>query len=101
MHSSKLNDGGTVKMPLRIIAALLVLVNIAGFITAAVDKYKARRRLWRIPERTFFIIAALGGCPGVYLGLVLFRHKTRHLSFMLGIPAIFFIQLMLIFQFIV
>jgi uncharacterized membrane protein YsdA (DUF1294 family) len=84
-------------MPIRLITAVLILINIAGFIIAALDKYKARKGLWRIPERTFFIIAVLGGGPGVYTALILFRHKTRHLSFMVGIPAIFFMQLTLIY----
>jgi len=84
-------------MPIKLITAVLVLINIAGFITTALDKYKARKGLWRISERTFFIIAAFGGCPGIYTALLLFRHKTRHLSFMLGIPAIFFMQLALIY----
>lgn len=70
----------------------LALINLLGFTAAASDKRKARRKLWRIPEKTFFLIAAAGGCIGVYSGMLLFRHKTRHWYFMVGIPAIFIIQ---------
>jgi len=74
------------------IIAVLVLLNIIGFIIVGVDKHKARKRMWRIPEKTFFIFSILGGCPGIYLGLLMFRHKTRHWYFMWGIPAIFAVQ---------
>jgi len=70
-----------------------------GFIVVGADKKKARKRLWRIPEKTFFFLSLLGACPGVYLGLLLFRHKTRHWYFMWGIPAIFFIQLAALYYF--
>jgi uncharacterized membrane protein YsdA (DUF1294 family) len=76
---------------------IFLLINITGFITVAMDKHKARKRHWRIPERTFFLISLVGGAPGVYLGLLLFRHKTRHWYFMLGIPFIFVLQLFLIY----
>ncbi|MDP4094001.1 MAG: DUF1294 domain-containing protein [Bacillota bacterium] len=77
----------------------LVVLNLTGFITVGVDKRKARKREWRIRERTFFIISLIGGCPGVYSGLLFFRHKTRHWYFMIGIPAIFILQLILLFYF--
>ena len=78
---------------------MLATVNISGFIVVAVDKYKARKRLWRIPEKVFFFLSLLGGCVGVYLSLLLFRHKTKHLTFMIGIPAIFLIQIFLVLYF--
>lgn len=53
-----------------------------------VDKYKAKKRLWRIPEKMFFIVAVLGGALGVYAGMLFFRHKTKHWYFMLGVPSI-------------
>ena len=69
-----------------------ILINLTGFTVCAVDKYKARRGKWRIPEKTLFGIALIGGAAGVYLSLLLFRHKTRHLRFMLGIPLILVIH---------
>lgn len=76
---------------------LLGLMNVTGFAAVMVDKYKARKRKWRIPERNFFILSALGGGPGVYTGLLIFRHKTRHRSFMLGIPLIILIQVLVVY----
>jgi len=80
-----------------VIAAVLVLINLLGFVTVAADKYKARRRLWRIPEKTIFLIALFGGCIGIYTSMLIFRHKTRHWRFMAGIPAIFTAQLIILY----
>ena len=66
----------------------LVLVNALGFLFMLTDKVKARRGLWRIPEATLLGIAAAGGSIGAILGMHLFRHKTRHLKFTLGLPLI-------------
>ena len=74
------------------IISALIIINMAGIIIVAADKRKAIRKRWRIPEKTFFLIALLGGSPGVYAGLLIFRHKTRHWYFMLGIPAIIILQ---------
>lgn len=57
-----------------------------------IDKHRARTRRWRIPEKTLFLTAALGGSPGVWAGMYLFRHKTKHVSFVLGIPLILIVQ---------
>ena len=73
----------------------LALINLVGFVVVAADKYKARRKQWRIPEATIFLIAAIGGSIGVYSGMLIFRHKTRHWSFMAGIPLIFIIQIII------
>ncbi len=66
----------------------LVLVNLAGFVLMGLDKYRAKRGLWRIPERTLFFAALLGGTPGIIAGMELFRHKTRHNSFRYGMPGL-------------
>jgi len=79
-----------------IIAALAVL-NLTGFVLVASDKHKARKGLWRIPEKTFFLTALIGGSIGVYAGMLLFRHKTKHWYFMTGIPAILIMQIILAF----
>ncbi len=79
------------------IIALLAVINIIGFILAGSDKRRARKKMWRIPEKAFFIISAIGGCPGVYIGLLTYRHKTKHWYFMFGIPAIFILQLILLY----
>lgn len=56
------------------------------------DKWKAKRRAWRIPERTLLLLAAAGGCTGALAGMLMFRHKTRKLKFMIGVPVIFVVE---------
>ena len=73
----------------------LLLLNAAAFILMLVDKRKARKNRWRIPERTLILSAALGGSIGALLGMYTFRHKTKHLKFTLGIPAILIAQISL------
>ena len=58
-----------------------------------VDKWKARKNRWRIPEATLITVAALGGSIGSLLGMYTFRHKTLHLKFVIGIPAILVLQI--------
>ena len=73
----------------------LLLINAAAFILMLVDKRKARKNRWRIPARTLILSAALGGSIGALLGMYTFRHKTKHLKFTLGIPAILIAQISL------
>ena len=73
----------------------LLLINAAAFMLMLVDKRKARKNRWRIPERTLILSAALGGSIGALLGMYTFRHKTKHLKFTLGIPAILIAQISL------
>ncbi len=73
----------------------LIVMNIAGFASMGIDKAKAKKHAWRIPEATLFLIAALGGSIGSIAGMQLFRHKTKHWYFVVGMPAIFFVQLAL------
>ena len=58
-----------------------------------VDKLKAKRGAWRIPEATLLAVAAAGGSIGSLIGMKLFRHKTRHLKFTIGIPLILALQI--------
>lgn len=71
---------------MRWILGYLVLVNLIGFVVCCVDKRRAIRHQWRIPERQLFGWAGLGGSAGVYLAMQLVRHKTKHLSFRVFIP---------------
>ena len=73
----------------------LLLINAAAFLLMLVDKLKAKKNRWRIPERTLFGSALLGGSVGALLGMYTFRHKTKHLSFTLGMPAILIAQVAL------
>lgn len=79
----------------------LVCINLAGLASMGIDKRRAIRHEWRIPEATLFLIALLGGSMGSIAGMQLFRHKTRHWYFVWGMPIIFFIELALILQFVV
>ena len=63
-------------------------INILAFSLMGIDKRRARRHLWRIPEKTLFLVVLLGGGIGGTLGMFFFRHKTKHWYFRLGFPAI-------------
>lgn len=75
------------------IIIVLLILNILGFVLVFLDKFKAKYRMWRIPERSFFLLSILGGSIGVYLGLLYFNHKTKHWYFMTLIPFIILIQI--------
>ena len=66
----------------------LLIVNIVAFFLMGIDKKKAQIGAWRIPEKTLFLSAILGGGVGAIAGMQLFRHKTRHRSFVIGMPLI-------------
>lgn len=66
----------------------LLIINIVAFFMYGIDKRKAVKHKWRVSEKNLILVAALGGFVGAWLGMILFRHKTKHLKFKLGIPAI-------------
>ena len=80
-----------------LILLYLLIVNAVAFLLMLVDKRKARKKLWRIPESTLLLSAAIGGSIGALAGMYTFRHKTRHLKFTLGVPAILVGQIVGIF----
>jgi uncharacterized membrane protein YsdA (DUF1294 family) len=80
----------------KIVIVIILLLNLVGFLLIGLDKYKSKRNKWRIKESTFFIFAALGGSVGVLAGMYFFRHKTKHPSFVFGLPLIIVLQLILI-----
>lgn len=79
----------------KLILLYLLIINAIGFVLMLVDKHKARKNLWRIPESTLMSAAALGGSIGCLIGMYTVRHKTRHLKFTLGIPLILAAQIAL------
>lgn len=82
-------------MLLKILAVYLLLVNALGFLLMLVDKQKAKKNKWRIREATLMGVAVIGGSIGSLIGMYTFRHKTKHLKFVLGIPAILIAQIVL------
>lgn len=73
---------------MKLLLSYLLIINAAGFALMLVDKLKAKKNRWRIRESTLLLVAALGGSVGSLAGMYLFRHKTQHLKFTLGIPLI-------------
>lgn len=74
----------------------LVAINVIAFIAYGVDKLRAIKGWWRIPESTLLLLAAIGGSLGAWAGMYVFRHKTKHLKFVLGIPTILLLQFALL-----
>ena len=75
----------------------LLAVNALGLIIMHYDKYLAKNNMWRIPESTLLGIAAIGGSVGCILGMYSARHKTRKPKFTIGLPAIFAMQLLILY----
>ena len=80
---------------MRILLVIITVMSLAAFAAFGLDKYKAKAGKWRIPERTLFLLALLGGGIGAFLGMKVFHHKTMHKQFVIGIPAIMVIQAVL------
>ena len=77
----------------------LLVINIIGFFIMGIDKAKAKADAWRIPEKTLFSIAFIGGAFGVWMGMYHFHHKTRHWYFKYGIPCIVAINIVFVVEF--
>ena len=73
---------------MKLLLYYLLIINAAGLLLMLVDKWKAKKNRWRVRESTLLLVAALGGSVGCLIGMYLFRHKTLHLKFTLGIPLI-------------
>ena len=74
----------------------LVIINIITFLVYGIDKWKARKSLWRIREASLLMLAVLGGSIGAWLGIKVWHHKTQHKKFRYGIPAIIIVQIAVI-----
>jgi uncharacterized membrane protein YsdA (DUF1294 family) len=82
-----------------IIIGYAVAINVFTWILFGIDKWKAQRNKWRIPEATLLTCAAVGGSIGALCGMYLFHHKTKHKKFFLGVPFILFLQIAAIVYF--
>ena len=78
----------------KILLAWLVCANLFGFLQMYADKRRAKMDKWRIPEKRLFLVAAIGGSIGSILGMRMFRHKTKHKSFVYGMPVILMAQVL-------
>ncbi len=81
------------------LAVYALALSVISFFLMGLDKRRSKHRgARRIPERTFFLLALLGGSPGAVWGMLLFCHKTRHWYFVIGMPLILIAQLVLLFK---
>lgn len=78
------------------IAGYFIALNIIGFASMGIDKRKAQRSAYRIPEATLFTVALMGGSLGSVIGMYTFRHKTKHWYFKFGMPIILLLQVVLV-----
>ena len=76
-------------------AIYLLIMNIIGLCIMKIDKTKAKKHVWRIPEKTLFLVSLLGGSIGTWAGMYLFRHKTKHWYFVVGMPVILIVQIVI------
>jgi len=74
----------------------VIIINIIGFFAMWIDKFKAKRGSWRIPEKTLFMITFLGGGFGTIAGMYTFRHKTKKMRFTIGFPVILLTEIFLV-----
>lgn len=81
------------------IVIYLIVVNLFGFFIMWLDKRKAKKGAWRIPEKTLFIVTALGGGIGTIAGMYTFRHKTQKIQFVIGFPFITILEIITIIYF--
>ena len=86
-------------LTLQNIIIYFIIINIIGFLAMYVDKQKAKKGKWRIPEKTLFIITALGGGIGTIAGMYTFRHKTQKAAFVVGFPVITILEIICIIYF--
>lgn len=78
-----------------ILLGIFALISIVASAVTIIDKLRAVRHEWRIPENTLLLIAALGGSPAMLLTMLMIRHKTKHGKFMVGLPIILLFQVII------
>ena len=78
-----------------IFLSYLVLANLVAFAMYGIDKRRAIKDKWRIPEKRLLLVALFGGAPGALWGMILFHHKTKKAKFFLTVPVLFVLQVVL------
>jgi uncharacterized membrane protein YsdA (DUF1294 family) len=84
-------------MQVNILLIPFLIISLVAVIITILDKYRAKSRAWRVPEKILLIISFFGGSISMFITMLLIRHKTRHMKFMIGIPFIFIIQCVTIY----
>lgn len=74
----------------------LIIINLIGFIICFIDKYKAKKNKYRIPEIVLLLISFIGGCFGFFIGMILFHHKTKKIKFYILIPLFMIVWLVIL-----
>ena len=82
-----------------IIYTFIAILNVITFLIYAIDKWKAKKNRWRIPESILLLLAVLGGSIGALMGMKIWHHKTMHKKFKYGIPLILVLQIGALFYF--
>ena len=86
-------------MNTKIVIIYLITINILGFFAMGIDKYKAKKGSWRIPEKTLFMFCILGGGIGTIAGMKIFHHKTKKKAFSIGMPLILIMEILIFIYF--
>lgn len=81
---------------MRVILSVILIINVLTFLLYGIDKWKAKRARWRIPESVLLGMAAVGGSVGAWLGMRVWHNKTQHKKFRYGVPAILLAQIVLL-----
>ena len=81
---------------LKYVLYYLAAINLVTFLVYGIDKLRAKRGAWRIPEKTLFLLPVLGGSVGAIAGMKVFHHKTKHWYFKYGLPLILILQIALV-----
>lgn len=81
---------------MKFVYAYVLIINAVGFLIMLIDKQKAKKKKWRIPEHHLMSIAGAGGSVGVLLGMFVWRHKTKHLKFLIGVPVLLVMHILIV-----
>ena len=85
---------------MKLFLCYLLFINLCGVFAMYSDKNKSKKGKWRTPENTLFAIASAFGALGIFIGMRLFRHKTKHNKFVIGIPLILVVQVFIFLKYI-
>ena len=83
-------------IPLHVVLAYFITVNVLGLVLFGIDKWKAKHDKWRISEATLLSVTAIGGSIGAWVGMKVWHHKTMHKKFKYGIPLVMVLQFALL-----